>query len=452
MAQEDLVNKYKKRLNQEFGEQPPVDISRRVLSYEYMKFKKAFIPPQLSWYEKACQISEQIIKVKPDPKRAAELEQALQITHLNGTPTGTLSFALLAPIVLMLVGSALTYLATGSFPLTAFVGIGSLILIIPFQKIPDFLANNWRLKASNQMVQCIFYIVTYMRHTSNLERAIEFTSDHVGAPLSLDLRKVLWDVETGAYETIKDSLENYLKTWEKWNREFIESFHLIESSLYEPSEGRRMDALDKALTVMLTETYEKMLHYAHNLQSPVTMLHMLGVILPILGLVILPMVVSFMTDENTSPGSMALGISAMYNVLLPVSVYYLSKVVLSKRPTGYGESDISEQNPGLARLGGLRFVGIRIDPFFIAIVFFAVFFLIGLSPIVLHTLDNTFDFTFYGGKFSFLGYVCPKGNTCELDARLGTYGLGASIISLFVTMAFGLGVGLYFKLRSQNVM
>src|SRR3990167_4667671 len=100
----------------------------------------------------------------------------------------------------------------------------------------------------------------------------------------------------GAYETIKDSLENYLKTWEKWNREFIEAFHLIESSLYEPSESRRLDSLDKALSVMLSETYEKMLHYAHNLQSPVTMLHMLGVILPILGLVILPMVVNFIEE------------------------------------------------------------------------------------------------------------------------------------------------------------
>ncbi|HLD33400.1 MAG TPA: hypothetical protein VJB66_01650 [Candidatus Nanoarchaeia archaeon] len=456
MAQEDLVNKYKKRLNQEFGEQPPIDISRRVLSYEYMKFKKAFIPPQLSWYEKACQISEQIIKVKPDPKRAAELEEALQITHLNATPTGTLSFALLAPIVLMLVGSALTYLATGSFPLTAFVGIGSLILIIPFQKIPDFLANNWRLKASNQMVQCIFYIVTYMRHTSNLERAIEFTSDHVGAPLSLDLRKVLWDVETGAYETIKDSLENYLKTWEKWNREFIESFHLIESSLYEPSEGRRMDALDKALTVMLTETYEKMLHYAHNLQSPVTMLHMLGVILPILGLVILPMVVSFMTNEDTSPTSMALGISAIYNVLLPVSVFYLSKVVLSNRPTGYGQSDISEENPELSKFKNVLIkVGkseLRIQPFFIAVVFFAVFFIIGVSPLILHALDNTFDFTFYEGKFSFMTYICAKGNTCDQAERFGPYGLGASILSLFVTLSIGISMGLYFKLRSQNVI
>ena len=58
------------------------------------------------------------------------------------------------------------------------------------------MASTWRMKASNQMVQSIFYIVTYMRHTSNLERAIEFAANHLEAPLSLDFRKILWDVET----------------------------------------------------------------------------------------------------------------------------------------------------------------------------------------------------------------------------------------------------------------
>ena len=71
--------------------------------------------------------------------------------------------------------------------------------------------------------------------------------------------------------------------------EFIESMHLIEASLYEASEGRRLDSLDKSLSVILEETYEKMLHYAHNLKGPLTALHMLGIILPILGLVILPL-------------------------------------------------------------------------------------------------------------------------------------------------------------------
>ena len=62
---------------------------------------------------------------------------------------------------------------------------------------------------------------------------------------------------------------------------------------------------------MLDETYEKMLHYAHNLKGPITTLHMMGVILPILGLVILPLVVSFMSEVKWYHLFM------LYNVALP---------------------------------------------------------------------------------------------------------------------------------------
>ncbi|HLC74993.1 MAG TPA: hypothetical protein VJH88_04000 [Candidatus Nanoarchaeia archaeon] len=450
---DELLVKYKERIREELG-LGPLPMPERVISHEYIEFKKNFFPKHLTLYEKACGIAERIVKVRPDAVRAAELEDAIRITHLDVTPTGTLSFAVLVPIIMMVFGTLLAYLVFESLFFVLLLGVGSLVLILPFQKLPDFWANNWRLKSSNQMVQCIFYVVTFMRHTSNLERAIEFTSDHIGPPMSLDLRKILWDVETGTYESIKDSIENYLKTWEKWNREFIEAFHLIESSLYEPSESRRLDSLDKALSVMLSETYEKMLHYAHNLQSPVTMLHMLGVILPILGLVILPLVVSFMTND-TSPGQIALTIGALYNVLLPVSVYFITKVVLSKRPTGYGQTDIGEDERFakyknvLLRIGGKE---IAITPLFVAGIVFAVFFLIGISPLLIHAFDPSFEIPFGDGNFALLGYICLTGNICAQEAKAGPYGIGAALLSLFVTLSFGVGVGLYYKMRSKNVI
>jgi multisubunit Na+/H+ antiporter MnhG subunit len=113
------------------------------------------------------------------------------------------------------------------------------------------------------------------------------------------------------------------------------------SSLYETSDERRLSLLDKSLDVILDETYERMLHYAQNLKGPITILHMLGVILPILGLVILPLVVSFMSTVKWYH------IATLYNIILPVLVYLVGKNVLSKRPTGYGDTDIAELNPAL---------------------------------------------------------------------------------------------------------
>ena len=54
-------------------------------------------------------------------------------------------------------------------------------------------------------------------------------------------------MQTEKYENVKDSLEDYLDTWKDYNMEFVESMHLIESSLYEGEESRRIELLEKSL-------------------------------------------------------------------------------------------------------------------------------------------------------------------------------------------------------------
>ncbi|MAE42343.1 hypothetical protein CMO93_01115 [Candidatus Woesearchaeota archaeon] len=446
----DLVELYKKQIEKELGARV---YQPKVSSREYEEFKEAYMPRHLTLYEKLCGLSEKILHIKPDKKKEPRIIENINIAHLNITPSGAISFSFLAPIFIILLGSLFSFLIFQSTFFILFFFIIGLSLIRPLGNLPNYIANNWRLKASNQMVLCIFYVVTYMRHTSNIENAIEFAADHLSPPLSLDLKKVLWDIETEKYASVKESLDMYLETWKKWNFEFIEAFHLIESSLYEGSEERRLNALDKSLDVILSETYEKMLHYAHNLQSPITMLHMLGIILPILGLVILPLMVSFME------GIRWFHIAALYNVALPISVYYLGKSVLSRRPTGYGETDISEENPELKKYKNvimkLGNIEILMNPIFFSIFIGAVLFIFGISPVLLHSID----FPDIGFGEMDLSSSCGK-KFCLLEYResqatgelIGPYGLGAAILSLLITLAFGLSLGIFYHLRSKNVM
>jgi len=474
---EELVAKYKERLKEGLVQHPEKTEIKPITSREYEEFKAAYMPKHMSVYEKLCNFSERFLKLRPDKKREAEILESINICHLNITPSGAVSFAYFFPILFILVGSFLSFVVPfvlgfepSLFFLFFFLAVGA-VLIVPFNRLPDFMANNWRMKASNQMVLCIFYVVTYMRHTSNLERAIEFASEHIAPPLSLDLKKVLWDVETEKYESIKESLDIYLETWKKWNMEFIESFHLVESSLYEADETRRLETLDKALSTILEETYEKMLHYAQNLKSPLTMVHMLGIILPILGLVILPLVVSFMESVKWYH------LAVLYNVILPIGVFYLIRNILSKRPTGYGESDLTEINPELKKYKkvAIKFAGgeLRINPIFISLFIAMILFIIGIMPILLHIIanDDKWDIVLMGTregtskitivnkysdpelmkniKFRFLEYRESR----KIAGRIiGPYGLGASIMSLFITLSVGLGIGLFYKMKSKDVV
>lgn len=472
----ELVSKYKKELEKKLGGREAVE-AKPITTKEYQEFKKAFMPKRMSLYESCCNLAEKIFRLKPDAKTEPLMQEAINICHLNITPSGALSFAYLFPVIFILVGVFATIFAplvTGgevSMFFIMFFIIAGLALIFPLTKLPEFLANSWRMKASNQMVLCIFYVVTYMRHTSNLERAINFASEHLAPPLSLDLKKVIWDVETEKFESVKESLDHYLETWKKWNMEFIESFHLIESSLFEGVEKNRVATLDKALSVILDETYEKMLHFAQNLKSPITMIHMMGIILPILGLVILPLVVSFME------GVKWYHLAMLYNVLLPIAVFYLVKTTLSKRPTGYGETDITEENPELKKFRYiiLKFGGgeIKINPLWICVVFGMVFVSIALSPLVLHAIqkDPKWDIALISDpregislktinsdtpreeldkvKFTLLGYRTSRKNP---ERIIGPYGMGASLLSLGIPIGIGIGIGLYYRLRTKNII
>lgn len=444
---EQLLKRYAKRLSVEFEEEQP-----QLTSKEYLEFIAENMPKAMSWYEKLCNFSARIFKMSLSPARRKELEEHIKICHLNIPAEGVDTFAILAPLTYAVIGAFFSFVIFNSIFFSLFFIFSGLILMAPLRGIPKLLANSWRMKASNQMVLCVFYIVTFMRHTSNLEGAINFASQHLIPPLSLDLKKVIWDVEAGTYESVRESLDMYLESWRKWNMEFIESLHLIESSLFEGTEERRLDLLDKALDVILSETYEKMLHYAHNLKSPITMLHMLGIILPILGLVILPLIVSFMGEVKWYHLSM------LYNIILPISIFYIGKNVLSRRPTGYGTIDISKELPQYQKYENILMpIGpytISINPIFVSIIIIALCLFIAFTPLFFGAFIDKEALLaekelIKGTGFQFLGY---RESIKQAGELIGPYGVGAAILSFFFPIAFGIGFGLYFLFKTNKLV
>ena len=428
--EKELKARYKERIQQDLA-------TGTTSSRDYKKFVEEFKEVPKTFYEKACNFAEKI-GISPDKKTAAKIETAADFARLQVTPKGVYSFALLFPLLMILILTPLTFFAQGSFFLMVLVFIGALSSVFPLMKMPFYISDNFRLRASNQMVLSVFYIVTFMRHTSNLERAIEFAADHLAPPLSGEFRKVLWDVESGNFDTVEASIENFLEKWRDNNPEFVDAIHLIESSLLEGTEQRRIQSLEKAINLILDETYEKMLHFAHNLQSPITTLHMIGVILPILGLVILPLMTSFLGESVKW-----YHIAVLYNVFLPILVYLFGLKILSRRPSGYGDAPIA-MDAKKSKNGKMKLlIG----------VFILFFVLLGLSPVIL----NATGFTDVGwGDISEqkgCGYQWCFLEQRDVDGVLeGPFSLVASLLSLFVILGIGLGIGLYYKWKTKGVI
>jgi hypothetical protein len=469
----ELEAKYQRRLENEFETTISYDPNGNVTDFnemdetsssDYQTFLQESRPQTFDAYERFCDQSDKLLHMKPSQPETQRLAQAIEEAHLGVTPSGVVSFAYFFAAMVIFLCGFLSYVILDSMYMLAFFVLLGVLSIGPLKKIPINAAMKWKMKASNQMILAVFYVVTYMRHTSNLEKAIGFAADQLGHPLGTDFKKIIWNVETQKFSSMKESLDYYLERWRGINDEFIEAMHLIESSLYEGYEDRRLELLDKSLDVILDGTFERMLHYSQELKSPITTLNMLGVILPILGLVILPLVVSFMD------GIKWFHISSLYNILLPIAVYMFGKQILTTRPAGYGAIEIKKR----AKTNKIDILGITItaSPLFAALVIASFFIIIGLSPIIIHLFSPNFDIslTATNGLTDFSRYKVEyiRNDNASLllldyqpykteiqtkpDAELGPFGFGSSILSVFIPLGLGLGIGSYFRFRSGDVI
>ena len=414
---------------------------------DYDTFRREALRLENSFYERAAKFAGAIVDLAPskDEEKKA-LQDAITATHLDITPGNAFSLAVLTLFGFLIFGFAVFFITfIFGFPqiLVPFlIIIFGVVFFFPLSKFPIHLAQKRRLQASNQMVLCILYIVIYMRHTSNLEHAIKFAGEHIGEPLALDLRKILWDVETKKYSTIQEALDIYLDDWKDYNLAFVESFHLIESSLIEGKNERRLELLEKSLDVILEGTYDSMLHYAQDVKSPMTMLHMLGVILPILGLIILPLIGSFM-------GIKWYHIAMLYNLLLPLVVFYFGYTLLAKRPIGYSQTDITNV-PQFEKMKKLSIKvskdsEILVEPKHIMIFLLALFIIIGLAPIILHLINPATEY-YFTDSILFMDYRETGSGTA------GPFGLGATLISLLIPAGLAFGIGTYYTIRSKKII
>ena len=336
----DILRKHGARIEGQIRTEGMARISKGSYSQEYTRFKDE-MAPELSKYEKWCRSLGNIVKLNVAEKDKQQIKRQLEIAHLDVEPSQALTLSVMSFVIVFLVGlliSVSVLLIKGSiesFPFLFFILmiVFSVFLFYFVNGYPARLANKWRLKASSQMVPAILYVVVYMRHTPNLEKAVGFAAEHLQYPLALDFKKVFYDVEIGRFSSIKDSLDNYLETWRDYSIEFIESFHLIESSLFEPDNQRRIVIIEKALQVILDGVYDKMLKFTHEVRSPLNTVYMLGVVLPTLGVVLIPLASAMIGGLIQT-----VHVFILFNLIIPFLVFYMTDRILLMRPGGHGET------------------------------------------------------------------------------------------------------------------
>ncbi len=414
-----LVSEYKRKIEKELGEgyQDTSVKAEMLYSREYKLFKEEQIGAPHLLFEKLCALAQKILPVQISENDYYKLYGDIKLAHLDVAPQSVYSLAYLSAILSVVVSAALTLLLQNIF-LVIFGAVAALVSVFAIPGMPRSILQSWRARTSDQLVLAVLYIVIYLQHTSNLERAIKFVAEHISPPLSLDFYKILWDIETKKYTTVAEALEDYIATWRGWDDEFIEAMHLITASLLEADQKRKQDLLDTSIKTILDGTQNHMLGYAHELQSPMESLHMLGVVLPVMGLVMFPMIGAFMGATIKW-----YYLAIMYNICLPIIVYMIGKSVLATRPAGSDITDVYKYIQQKYKRPALNLFGYQLHapPWAIGI---ATFFLVALPALVY--------FPFVMGRLSGEALAAEMFSTRAL------------LFSIDFTAAIAIGLGAYY--------
>jgi len=447
VSTKDILKKYGSKIERQMKGYD----SGKKYSQSYEKFKEA-MSPEFTRYERWCKFLGNLFVMKVGEKDQKKIGRAIEIAHLNLTASEVMVFSVVLMFLTLFTGGLFltgVWLLGGGFSLLMvfLVFILSLFLLMYSYKTPERLAMKWRLKASSQMVPAILYIVIYMKHTSNFEKAVSFASEHLQAPLSQDFRKVFWDVEVGRFSTIKESMDSYLEGWRDYSVEFIEAFHLIESSLFEPDNNRRIAVLEKSLQVILDGVYDRMLKYTHNVKSPLTNIYMLGIVLPTLALAILPLASTMLGGAFKW-----YHILLVFNIIIPFMVMYLTGNIMMKRPGGYGETSLLEKNPLYKNYGSNA-------GYFKGIMFAIPLFFIGIIPVLWRytslpvLLNLPRDWTWKELGFGFMGESGVLGIVTDASGNLsGPFGTLSLVLSLFVPLSVAVVFMVAFKSKTAEMI
>jgi len=444
---DDILRKYSSKLE---GQIRTTDLNIAKDSKSYLKFKEERAR-ELTNFERWCSTLGNFIKIKVSKKDEERVKKQIEIAHLDIEPWQALSLSVMIFLCVFFLGIIISVAVVlinegelSSFPSLFFVLsiIVATFLFYYVNNYPARLANKWRLKASSQMVPAILYVVVYMRHTPNLEKAIAFASEHLQYPLALDFKKVFYNVAIGKFSTIKESLDNYLENWRDYSVEFIEAFHLIESSLFEPSNTRRIATLEKSLQIILDGVYDKMLKFTHDVRAPLTNIYMLAIMLPILGIALIPL-------ASAMVGGMIkwVHILILYNLIIPFIAFFMIDKIMLLRPGGYGETSYLEKNPLYPQYKSN-------GPYFAAFLICLPFFILGLLPLIFQFtpipqmigLQSDYTFGQLGLGFEGLSEMKIFDFKSTSAGIRGPFGPGALFLSLF----FPLGIALFFSITYKD--
>lgn len=242
------------------------------------------------------------------------------------------------------------------------------LVLIPFlltYYIQNYLlsaADLEKMKSITYIPDIVNYMIMSMKLSPNLERAVQFAGEHGKGKIAEDLKELTWQIEMGTYRTIEEALDRLAYKWGKYSDEFKHALMLIRSSLIEVDEAKRGVLLDKAMSDVLEGIKDDMDKYATQMKQPSVYLYYLGVLMPLLLIIMIP-IGSVMARLPLAEMWVMI---TLYNVAIPLGTIIFASNILKKRPPVYTPPAIPDTYPGLPKTGNMKIGKTELSAAFLA--------------------------------------------------------------------------------------
>lgn len=267
-----------------------------------------------------------------------EMETAEVLTLAIAAASASLALVLSAGCAAlyggMLDGSTLALLVVcgAAVPLLSFVYVS---------EYPKRHAAYMRVHSLGDVPEVVSYVVMSMKLNPNMERALAFTVKNSRRQLARDVRKLMWDLQIRAYDSLDEALAAFADRCGAYGDHFKRAMFIVKSSTCERDEAMRTIALNRALDVVLNGTKSLMSGFTATLHAPTLILYSIFVMVPLALVAMLPAaaVVGFRVN--------AVQLFLLYDLLFPLITLLYAHSILMRRPAAFTPPDIpADRVPG----------------------------------------------------------------------------------------------------------
>ena len=204
-------------------------------------------------------------------------------------------------LICMIAASALALLLL-PLPLLpymfAFIGVilslGSIVWAVSIEYSQRVVAFR------EEMLQALLEISNYISLNTSMEAAISFSSQNVSGTLGKQLRDIVEKIASKEYMTLGEAFGHYIPIWLRINPEFVKGLTLLQTAI-ETQASERAAIIDEVIETVILSYYDSGKRATENLSNQTKTLISVGVLVPMMSLILLPLITIFLPQLTNVP-------------------------------------------------------------------------------------------------------------------------------------------------------